>query len=189
MRISITPSLLLLAISSGALAQLAGTHAPGGAHDLGRTRKTLAFGPDIPHAVFNTQPSLSAAGLSSGFLPGTNPSADPLGTASTFVWDLLSADGQLSDRSSFELRSDSYTDDNTGVTHAYFRQVVNGLTVSDGLINVNVKDGVVLSYGDSVSVLVHLTSSTTCFSRVLVQRGTRISLILLSFANVLPFSC
>ena len=152
MRISITPSLVFLAISSGALAQLAGTHAHGGAHDLGQTRKTLAFGPDIPHAVFNTRPSFSAQALdaSSGLLPGSDPSADPFNTASTFVRDLLNADGQLSDASSFELRSDSYTDDNTGVTHAYFRQLVNGLPVADGLINVNVKDGVVLSYGDSV---------------------------------------
>ena len=161
MRIPITPSLVFLAICSGALAQLAGSHSHGGAHDLGRTRKTLAFGPEIPHAVFNTQPLSSAAGISSIHIP--DPAADPLETASTFVRDLISADDQLFERGSFELRSDSYTDDNTGVTHAYFVQLVNGLPISDGLINVNVKDGIVLSYGDSVRALDH---PNTCFSRV-----------------------
>ena len=53
--------------------------------------------------------------------------------------------------SDFYVRDDSYTDKNTGVTHVYLRQTVYGVEVADGDMNVNVKDGRVLSYGDSVS--------------------------------------
>jgi extracellular elastinolytic metalloproteinase len=50
---------------------------------------------------------------------------------------------------SYSIRDDSYTDTNTGVTHVYVRQFVNGLEVVDGDINLNIKDGVVISYGNS----------------------------------------
>ncbi|KZT05175.1 uncharacterized protein LAESUDRAFT_737688 [Laetiporus sulphureus 93-53] len=50
--------------------------------------------------------------------------------------------------SSFVICKDSYTDKNTGVTHVYIRQYLHSIEVADGNINVNVKDGVVLSYGD-----------------------------------------
>lgn len=49
------------------------------------------------------------------------------------------------------IRKDSYTDTNSGVSHVYVRQVVNGLEVADGNINLNIRDGKVLSYGNSVS--------------------------------------
>jgi hypothetical protein len=42
---------------------------------------------------------------------------------------------------------DSYTDKNTGVTHIYVRQLVNGLEVTDGDMNINIKDGVVWDLG------------------------------------------
>ena len=51
---------------------------------------------------------------------------------------------------SYRVRKDSYTDETTGITHVYFRQVVDGVEVADGDINVNIRDGMVLSYGDSV---------------------------------------
>lgn len=141
MRIPISASFIFLAVT-GALAHLPSTQQPSG-----RVRKSLGFGPDIPHAVFNTAPPQ----LSHGFMPGSEAANEPLVTATSFVRELLRNDGQLNEFSSFKLRDDSYTDDNTGVTHAYFRQLINGLEVADGHINVNVKDGVVLSYGDSVS--------------------------------------
>ena len=59
---------------------------------------------------------------------------------------------ESSPASSFVIRKDSYTDKNTGVSHIYARQYMHGIEVADGDINVNVKDGVVLSYGDSVRV-------------------------------------
>jgi extracellular elastinolytic metalloproteinase len=108
-------------------------------------RKSLGFGPVHPHAVFRSSPYVVPFGL------GPSSFDDPLKIATAFVKNLLS--DVLSESSSFQLRKDSYTDTATGVTHAYFRQIVNDVEVVDGDINVNVKDGVVLSYGDSVSRL------------------------------------
>lgn len=135
MRIPISASLVALAMT-GALAQTS--------HVDGRVRKSLGFGPEIPHAVFKTSPVQAFQSFAAG-------REEPFETAEAFVNTLLRSDGQLTESSNYELRRDSYTDDRTGVTHVYFRQLINGLPVSDGLINVNVKDGVVLSYGDSVS--------------------------------------
>jgi extracellular elastinolytic metalloproteinase len=57
--------------------------------------------------------------------------------------------GEASAGSAYKIRPDSYTDKNTGVTHVYVRQLVNGLEVTDGDMNINIKDGMVLSYGNS----------------------------------------
>jgi len=72
---------------------------------------------------------------------------DPLDVARIFVDDVLST--QSSQGLSYKIRKDSYTDKNTGVTHVYVRQLVNGLEVTDGDMNINIKDGIVLSYGTS----------------------------------------
>jgi len=102
-------------------------------------RKTLAFGPVHPHARFTTSPSphLSASLFDS---------SDPIEVAISFV-DNLTRD--LEESSRFRIRDDSYTDDRTGVTHVYIKQLINGLEVADGDINLNIKDGRVISYGDS----------------------------------------
>ncbi|QRV95469.1 extracellular metalloproteinase MEP [Ceratobasidium sp. AG-Ba] len=50
----------------------------------------------------------------------------------------------------YYIRDDSYTDQNTGISHVYIRQLVNGLEVSDGDMNLNIRDGQVLSYGSSI---------------------------------------
>lgn len=111
-----------------------------------RRRKTLGFGPEHPHAVFKSNPYQIQT---VGFTP-MSPSTDPYDVARLFVSDVLG----VSDASSlWRVRKDSYTDENTGVTHIYIRQVINGLEVSDGDMNINVKDGRVLSYGNSVRVL------------------------------------
>lgn len=108
-------------------------------HDhAGRTRKSLGFGPALPHAVYKTDMFHTAV---------TNEDADPFNVARVFLDGLLG--DQLSGESQYKIRDDSYTDNNTGITHIYVRQFLNGLEVVDGLINLNVKDGVVLSYGDS----------------------------------------
>lgn len=146
MRIPISASLVALAVT-GAVAQLNAGLGSGHGHVQPRMRKSLGFGPDIPHAVFNTSPEQAFQASAAG-------KDMPFETAEAFVNELLRKDGQLTETSSYELRGDSYTDDRTGVTHVYFRQKINGLEVSDGLINVNVKDGVVISYGDSVSYLI-----------------------------------
>ncbi|KAK2464973.1 hypothetical protein APHAL10511_003049 [Amanita phalloides] len=107
-------------------------------------RKSLGFGPDHPHRAFYSSPY--QIHLNSAFAPG--PNASPLDVARRFVEDQLATD--LADGSkSFHIRTDSYTDQRTGVTHVYVRQLVNGLQVVDGDININIKDGLVLSYGNS----------------------------------------
>lgn len=108
-----------------------------------RRRKTLGFGPEHPHAVFKSNPyQIQTA----GFTP-LSPSTDPYDVARLFVSDVL---GVSDAHSSWKIRKDSYTDENTGVTHVYVRQVINGLEVADGDMNINIKDGRVLSYGNSV---------------------------------------
>ncbi|KAI0315490.1 extracellular elastinolytic metallo proteinase [Amylostereum chailletii] len=107
-------------------------------------RKTLGFGPVHPHAKFNTAPA-PPSGSPANFAVDTS---DPLEVATSFVANLLG--DQLALENTFALRKDSYTDKATGVTHAYFRQLVNGVEVADGDINVNVdRNGAVISYGDS----------------------------------------
>ncbi|KAI6144457.1 Fungalysin metallopeptidase-domain-containing protein [Pisolithus tinctorius] len=98
-------------------------------------RKTLGFGPVLPHARFETLPPSA-----SGFAP-----VDPFHVARDFL-------DQFSDSAlgrAYAIRSDSYTDRNTGVTHVYARQIIGGIEVADAHINLNIKDGRILSFGDS----------------------------------------
>ncbi|KAI0699520.1 Fungalysin metallopeptidase-domain-containing protein [Cerioporus squamosus] len=124
-----------LFVAAVAAAGLAGALA----HDshAASRRKTMSFGPVLPHAAYHTNPVYHASLL--------RTSEDPFEVARLFVEDLVRdiPDG------AFEIRKDSYTDAATGVTHVFVRQYVNGIEVADGDINVNIKDGVVLSYGDS----------------------------------------
>ncbi|KAL1701153.1 Fungalysin metallopeptidase-domain-containing protein [Schizophyllum commune] len=107
----------------------------------GKRRKTLGFGPDRPHAVFKSSPYDIAT---SSFIP-QSISNDPFEVARVFVDDLL----RDQEANSYRVRKDSYTDETTGITHVYFRQLVDGVEVADADINVNIRDGMVLSYGDS----------------------------------------
>lgn len=131
-------------LSSKTSIALVGLFASALAHDDGpiSRRKTMGFGPVHPHAKFHTNPISS---IKSSFA-----NSDPYEVARSFVTTLL--EDQLSGDNSFALRKDSYTDKATGVTHVFFRQMINGIEVADGDVNVNVKDGAVISYGDSVSV-------------------------------------
>lgn len=124
-----------------------------------RRRKTLGFGPVNPRSVFRSNPYQIQT---NGFLP-LSAKTDPVEVAKLFVEDHLT--GRMTPDMSYAIRKDSYTDVNTGVTHVYIRQLVHGIEVADGDININVKDGVVLSYGDSVS----LTSSSALLVWVLIS--------------------
>lgn len=106
-------------------------------------RKSLGFGPTLPHATFTTSPPAHLT-ISSSFA-----SSDPFDVARSFLNNLLS--DLDSEHTNYVIREDSYTDTRNGVTHVYANQYVNGLEVTDGRININIKDGKVLSYGDSVS--------------------------------------
>ncbi|PBK98502.1 hypothetical protein ARMGADRAFT_986402 [Armillaria gallica] len=108
-----------------------------------RLRKSLGFGPVHPHAVYHSSPYQITT---NGFLPSALIE-DPFEVAKLFIEDILA--NQLSDTSSYRIRKDSYTDKNTGITHVYVRQIVNGLEVVDGDMNINIKDGLVISYGNS----------------------------------------
>ena len=112
------------------------------AHESAKSRKSLGFGPVHPHAVFRSNPS----DIPQSF--GVPQSENPLQLAQSFAKGLIPP--HLDGVSAFVLRKDSYTDKNTGVTHAYLRQYINGLEVADGDLNVNVKEGIILSYGNSV---------------------------------------
>ena len=107
-----------------------------------KSRKSLGFGPVHPHAVFRSDPSTIPQSF------GGYQTQNPLQLAQSFANGLIPP--HLDGASTFVLRRDSYTDKNTGVTHAYLRQFINGLEVADGDLNVNLKEGIILSYGSSV---------------------------------------
>lgn len=123
-----TTSILLLASVSTALAQ----------------RKSLGHGPHLPHAKFVTDvPRIPT------FVPVTTPKD----VAKLHLSEILRQEnGYIPiEGVDYFIRDDSYEDDGTGVAHLYIRQLVNGLEVADADISMNIKDGHVLSYGDSVS--------------------------------------
>jgi len=143
MRCFLTASLVIASLAGHIYGLRQPTPSP---YDEGRVssrRKSLGFGPEHPHTVFRASPYQIQT---NGFTP-TDPSMDPLDVARVFIEDIYSA--QLSRGLSYRIRKDSYTDKNTGVTHVYVRQLVNGLEVTDGDMNINIKDGMVLSYGTS----------------------------------------
>lgn len=77
--------------------------------------------------------------------------SNPYRVARSFVTALLK--DRPSGYKTFALRKDSYTDRATGVTYVYYRQMIKGIQVSDGDVNVSVKDGAVILHGDSVSIV------------------------------------
>lgn len=167
MRYFFTASLLVASLAGHVYGHRQATPSP---YDEGRVsnqRKSLGFGPDHPHAVFRANPYQIQT---NGFTP-MDASMDPIEVARLFVDDVLMNKKSMS--SSYKIRSDSYTDKNTGVTHVYVRQVINGLEVADGDMNINIKDGMVISYGNSVCprvqrVLAHLINISI---RLPVLRG------------------
>ena len=144
MRCFLTASLVIASLAGHVYGLRQPTPSPHGEGRGSYRRKSLGFGPEHPHAVFRASPYHIQT---NGFTP-KDPSMDPLDVARIFVDDVLST--RSSHGLSYKIRKDSYTDKNTGVTHVYVRQLVNGLEVTDGDMNINVKDGVVLSYGTSV---------------------------------------
>ncbi|KAG8950293.1 Fungalysin/Thermolysin Extracellular metalloproteinase 5 [Tulasnella sp. 419] len=93
---------------------------------------------------WNSIPSQYLSDLSLHF----NHSSAPLDfqVVSEKVIQYLHPDGP---QPAFRVREDSYTNDKTGISHIYLKQLVNGLDVSNGDVNINVYDGAVLSVGDS----------------------------------------
>ncbi|KEP46715.1 extracellular elastinolytic metalloproteinase [Rhizoctonia solani 123E] len=98
------------------------------------TRKSLGFGPHHPTARYVTRPDNNCT-------LAFTAEADPLDVARAFIHSLTESD--------YYIRNDSYTDENTRITHVYARQLFHGLEVADGNINLNIRHGRVLSFGDS----------------------------------------
>lgn len=95
------------------------------------------FGPELHHRHYES-PSILQYGTF------TAPSLiDPKKVAINFVKT------KLHPESDFTIKN-SYNSEHNGVTHVYFKQVVNGIPVSNGDLNVNVdRFGRIISYGDS----------------------------------------
>lgn len=141
-------------------------------------RKSLGFGPTLPHATFTTSPPAHLT-ISSSFA-----SSDPFDVARSFLNNLLS--DLDSEHTNYVIREDSYTDTRNGVTHVYANQYVNGLEVTDGRININIKDGKVLSYGDSVSGnLLRVSHTRNLNSRFILIVLPRFSSISWQYGNTL----
>ncbi|KAG9118582.1 Fungalysin/Thermolysin Extracellular metalloproteinase 5, partial [Ceratobasidium sp. 392] len=96
------------------------------AHD--GTRKSLSFKQPLPHAEFTTTPPRLSAHV--------QHDAHPHDIARLFIEEHLIAPG-----TTFYIRNDSYTDQNTGISHVYARQTVHNIEVEDGDVNLNIRDG------------------------------------------------
>ena len=103
-------------------------------------RKTLGFGPDLPHARFESVDVHASA-------------VDATKDAYAVARDFLDQYDNIHAGRTYVIRPDSYTDHATGVTHIYARQIIGGIEVANARVNLNIKDGRVLSFGDSVRVL------------------------------------
>lgn len=98
------------------------------------------FGPVLPHRVHAVAQRREGAKSIYTFTDPTD--VDPETVALEFARSQL-------DATEFVVSS-AYKSEHSGVTHVYLRQVVGGLEVVNGDININVdRDGRVLSFGDS----------------------------------------
>ncbi|KAG0043742.1 Fungalysin/Thermolysin Extracellular metalloproteinase 5 [Gryganskiella cystojenkinii] len=99
------------------------------------------FGPELTHKEY-ISPSV-VDNHSGSFFTGSSATS-PEKVALDFV------EQKLSLTSNDYLVKNAYTSKHNGVTHVYLRQMVDGLEVVNGDININVdKNGNVISYGDS----------------------------------------
>ncbi|KAI9458309.1 hypothetical protein HD554DRAFT_1717792, partial [Boletus coccyginus] len=98
-------------------------------------RKTFGFSPDLPHARFESI--------------DIHAFVDTTKDAYAVARNFLSNYDNIHAGRAYVIRPDSYTDHATGVTHIYARQIIGGIEVANARVNLNIKDGRVLSFGDS----------------------------------------
>ena len=120
-------------------------------------RKSLAFGPSLPHAKFVTEVShFEAQDLES--LAGLDQDSFPLAVrnaAKRYLEGIIPKEAFVGatpqEGRDYIIRDDSYTDASTGITRIFVRQIIDNLEVADGDISLNIdQEGRLLSYGDSV---------------------------------------
>jgi len=125
------------------------------AHQGPKFRKSLSFGPTLGHARFEQ------VAASSGYAP-SDKDRHPHTVAREFMAD----HHPRTDGNGWAIRTDSYTDKRTGVSHVYLVQHIHDVPVADGVVHLNIKDGRVISFGDSFytgNVPDHVSATT--FSR------------------------
>ncbi|KAH0835578.1 Fungalysin metallopeptidase-domain-containing protein [Lanmaoa asiatica] len=134
----LTVTFTLAGLAAHALAHLVPPQVPPSTTPI--RRKTLGFGPDLPHTRFESAESdvhVSATAV------------DITKDAYAVAREFLSQYDDFQVARAYVIRPDSYTDHATGVTHVYARQIIGGIEVANAHINMNIKDGRLLSFGDS----------------------------------------
>ncbi|WWC68087.1 uncharacterized protein I206_102006 [Kwoniella pini CBS 10737] len=104
-----------------------------------RERKSLSFGPVHKHHSYQI---IDESPLAPSLL---DDPVDIKDVARRFIEERFGLEGE-----SFYIREDSHTDASTGLTRIFAKQLINGLEVSDGDLNVNIdSNGRVASWGNS----------------------------------------
>lgn len=130
------------------------------------TRKSLAWGPEHQHKVFADLESATGnarRGLDSNrkqayaaaihYVNAEQGPKNPYSVATRLAKHLLgyAPEGLAPSGHDFYVRPDSYTDPSSGISHYFIRQLVNGLEVADGDLNINISpEGKILSFGSSL---------------------------------------
>lgn len=131
------------------------------------SRKSLAWGPEHAHKVFADVESTNDAALNKRDADSSRKHAyaaaihyvnaedgpkNPYSVASRLAKHLLGyANGLAPSGHDFYVRPDSYTDPSSGISHYFVRQLVNGLEVADGDLNINISpQGKILSFGSTL---------------------------------------
>ncbi|KAJ1024111.1 hypothetical protein NDA16_002950 [Ustilago loliicola] len=132
------------------------------------SRKSLAWGPEHQHKVFaDVESATDAAPVRRGLDSSNRKHAyaaaihyvnaeagpkNPNSVATRLAKHLLGYNQGLAPNGhDFYVRPDSYTDPSSGISHYFIRQLVNGLEVADGDLNINISpEGKILSFGSSL---------------------------------------
>ncbi|WVF69654.1 hypothetical protein IAT40_004433 [Kwoniella sp. CBS 6097] len=106
-------------------------------------RRSLSFGPVHSHATFET---VDFDGDEAGtHLAQLSDDVDFADVARRYLVEKVGVEGM-----EYYFRPDSYSDPSTGITRIFAKQLLNGLEVSDGDINLNIdRYGRVISMGNS----------------------------------------
>ncbi|CAI2196114.1 12647_t:CDS:2, partial [Funneliformis geosporum] len=109
------------------------------------------FGPELHHRSYISPDSINKAKLSFNALTTPNRGLSPREIAIQFVKESLHPYADF-------IIKNIYKSEHNGITHVYLKQVVNGLQVINGDLNINIdRFGRVISYGDSFVVPPSLT--------------------------------